>query len=189
MIIMIDNYDSFTYNLVQYLEILGQSVHVYRNDAITIQEIEQLNPKAIVISPGPGNPDQAGICLEIVNLCKHKNIPLLGICLGHQCIGQAFGAKIIQAKVPMHGKMSDVSHDSSLFFSDIPSPLPVARYHSLVIDPDTVPDSLQINAYSEDQQIMAVSYKDGPIYGIQFHPESFATHHGMKILGNFLELN
>lgn len=184
MIVLIDNYDSFTYNLVQYLGALEQELHVVRNDASSADEILDLKPKGIIISPGPSDPDHAGICLEMVQKCVDADMPLLGVCLGHQSIGQALGGKIVQTH-PMHGKTDNVNHNAKGLFADIPSPLTIARYHSLVIERESCPDNLEITAENDDGIIMAVQHKTKPIYGVQFHPESIATEHGEKILANF----
>ena len=187
MIIMIDNYDSFTYNLVQYLGDLGANCDVYRNDKITAQEVVDKKPAGIVISPGPSDPDHAGICLELVALAANENIPLFGVCLGHQCIGQAFGGDIIQT-TPMHGKTSSIFHHGISVFKGIDTPFEVTRYHSLIINPDTLPDELDITAQTDGGVIMGVAHREKPIHGVQFHPESIATDHGHDLLKNFLDL-
>ena len=184
MIVLIDNYDSFTYNLVQYFGDLGLEIAVHRNDKITPEEVVALKPQGIVISPGPSDPDHAGICLEMIGTAARENIPLLGVCLGHQCIGQAFGGKIVKVK-PVHGKTSDLVHIGRSVFKDIPSPLAVTRYHSLVIDPATCPSELEITAQTADGIIMGVRHESKPIHGVQFHPESIATEHGHAMLKNF----
>ena len=185
MILLIDNYDSFTYNLYQYIGTFDSDIRVVRNDGITIEEIKELSPSHIVLSPGPKSPREAGICLEVIRQFAGQ-IPLLGICLGHQCIGEAFGAVIAHAKKICHGKKSSVAHDGSGIFSGIPSPLYVARYHSLAILKDTVPDCLEVLAQTEDGEIMAVRHKDFPVVGLQFHPESVYTEHGKRMIENFL---
>jgi anthranilate synthase/phosphoribosyltransferase len=185
MILLIDNYDSFTYNLAQYLQELGREVAVYRNDALGFDTIERLKPEAIVISPGPGDPDQAGMSLEIIRELGGK-VPILGVCLGLQCIGQAYGGKIVRAKRLMHGKTSQVRHDGRTIFSGLESPLEVGRYHSLVIDPATVPACLEVSATSEEGEIMAVRHRKFRVEGVQFHPESVLTPSGRRILYNFL---
>ena len=185
MILLIDNYDSFTYNLYQYMGIFEKDIKVVRNDKITIQEIEQLNPNRIVLSPGPKSPKEAGICMDVVKHFYTKK-PILGICLGHQSIGAAFGAKIIHAKELMHGKQSLIEHDGKSVFEGIPSPVHVARYHSLAVDEKTLPDVFEILARTEDGEIMAMQHKEYPLIGIQFHPESILTEMGMRILENFL---
>jgi anthranilate synthase/aminodeoxychorismate synthase-like glutamine amidotransferase len=185
MVLMIDNYDSFTYNLVQYLGELGADVVVRRNDEITIEEIECMAPAGIVISPGPCDPDKAGISLEVV---KHFAgvIPLLGVCLGHQCIGQAFGGRIVRAKHLMHGKTSKITHDGQGVFAELEQGFAATRYHSLVIDRATLPACLVVTARSEDDEIMGVRHETLPVEGVQFHPESILTQPGKKLLHNFL---
>ncbi len=186
MLLMIDNYDSFTYNLVQYFAELGADVVVHRNDGITLEEIEKLNPAQIVISPGPCTPNEAGISVPAIRHFSGK-IPLLGVCLGHQSIGQAFGGKIIHAKQLMHGKTSPIFHHSSSVFTGLPSPFTATRYHSLVIERETLPDCLEMTAWTEDGEIMGVRHKTMPVHGVQFHPESILTEHGHAMLKNFLE--
>ena len=188
MFLLIDNYDSFTYNLSHFLGEVGADVRVYRNDAITVSEIAAMAPEGIVISPGPCDPDKAGICLELVDQLQGK-FPIFGVCLGHQCIGQAFGANIVRAPAPMHGKMSDIDHKGAAVFAGVPSPFEATRYHSLTIAPDSVPDCLDVTAKSEDGVIQGVSHKTLPIHGVQFHPESIASEHGHRILQNFVELS
>jgi anthranilate synthase/aminodeoxychorismate synthase-like glutamine amidotransferase len=188
MFILIDNYDSFTWNLVQYFGELGEKVDVYRNDKISADEIIEMSPRAIIISPGPGEPDKAGICLDLVGKAEENNIPLLGVCLGHQTIGQFFGGKIVRASKPMHGKISEVSHNNQGIFKHIPSPINVTRYHSLVIDRDSINDDISVIAETEDGAVMAVEHSNKKIFGIQFHPESIATEHGIDMLKNFVEL-
>lgn len=188
MILMIDNYDSFTYNIVQYLYDLGEDVLVKRNDEITIEEIESMDDiDAIVISPGPCSPNEAGISVDVIKTFKGR-YPILGVCLGHQSIGQAFGAKIVKAKCLMHGKTSNIYHDGKGIFQGIPSPFRAVRYHSLVIDESTLPVDIQITARSDDGEIMGIEHKKYPIWGVQFHPESILTEHGKKLLENFLKL-
>ena len=187
MIVLIDNYDSFTYNLVQYLGDLGLETKVFRNDQISAQDAINLTPKALMISPGPSNPDNAGICLELVDKAAQNKTPLIGVCLGHQTIGQAFGGKIIKT-TPLHGKMSPIIHKNKSVFVDLPSPLEVTRYHSLVIDRNTFPSELEITAETEDGIIMGIMHKTLPIHGVQFHPESIDTEHGHTLLRNFLDL-
>ncbi len=188
MILMIDNYDSFTYNIVQYFYELGQEVVVKRNDEITIEDIENMNNiDAIVISPGPCTPNEAGISVDVIK--KFKGVyPILGVCLGHQSIGQAFGAKIVKAKCLMHGKTSKIYHNEKGLFEGIPNPFNAVRYHSLVIDESTLPQDIEITARSDDGEIMAIEHKKYPIWGVQFHPESILTEYGMKILENFIHL-
>ena len=188
-ILMIDNYDSFTYNIVQYFYELGADVIVKRNDEITIEDIKKINSiDAIVISPGPCTPNEAGISVNVIR--EFKGIyPILGVCLGHQSIGAAFGAKIIKAKCLMHGKTSDIYHTGKGLFKDIPSPFKAVRYHSLVIDKETLPEDIEITAWTkEDNEIMAIEHKKYPIWGVQFHPESILTEYGKKLLKNFMEL-
>ena len=185
MLLMIDNYDSFTYNLVQYLGELGEEVKVFRNDEITPQEVAQLKPERIVISPGPCTPSKAGISIPLIERYNDQ-IPLLGVCLGHQSIGQAFGGKIVHAAQPMHGKTSFIFHDGAGVFRGLPNPFTAIRYHSLVIERETLPDCLEITAWTEDGEIMGVRHKALPIEGVQFHPESILTEHGHTLLGNFL---
>lgn len=187
MLLMIDNYDSFTYNLVQYFGELGEDVIVFRNDRITIPEIEKINPQRIVISPGPCTPKEAGISIEVIKYFKGK-LPILGVCLGHQAIGAAFGGRIIRAKNLMHGKTSVIFHDGKTIFEGIPSPFEATRYHSLVIERETLPEELIITAWTEDGEIMGVRHRRYTIEGVQFHPESILTRHGHDILRNFLKL-
>lgn len=187
MILMIDNYDSFTYNLVQYLGELGADLKVFRNDKITIDKIEKLNPQAIVISPGPGRPEDAGISCDIVRCLKGK-MPILGVCLGHQVIGYVFGGKIVRAKKLMHGKTSLIYHTAKDIFQGLPSPIEATRYHSLVVAPETLPKELELLAWTKDKEIMGLKHKSFPIYGVQFHPESIMTKHGKQLLKNFLEI-
>ena len=192
MILMIDNYDSFTYNLVQYIGELDYKVVVARNDAITVEKIKHLKPSKIIISPGPCSPDQAGISLDIVNYF-HQTIPILGVCLGHQTIAQAFGTKIVHARNVMHGKTSLIHHKQKGLFKNIPSPYTVMRYHSLVAQEESLADCFELTAWTEDEngakdEIMGISHKDLPILGVQFHPESISTEFGYDLLGNFLKL-
>jgi len=188
MILMIDNYDSFTYNLVQYFGELKQKVEVYRNDALTIAQIRKMNPDKIVISPGPGRPEDAGISIDIIKQLGPK-IPILGVCLGHQGIGYAFDGKVINAKRLMHGKTSMIKHNGQGIFKGLPNPFEATRYHSLVIDVKHVPECLIVTATTtDDGEIMGVQHKTYPIYGVQFHPESILTKQGMSILRNFLRL-
>jgi len=188
MILMIDNYDSFTYNLVQYFGVLKADVKVYRNDALSVEDIRKMKPKKIVISPGPGRPEDAGISVDIIKELG-PNIPLLGVCLGHQGIGYAFGGKVINAKRLMHGKTSMIKHDGKGIFKGLPDPFEATRYHSLVIDSKHVPDCLIVTAKTtDDGEIMGVQHKTYPVFGVQFHPESILTRQGINILRNFLEL-
>ena len=187
MILMIDNYDSFTYNLVQYLYELGQRVSVYRNDKISVERIRKLKPKKIVISPGPKRPEDAGISNEVIRELSGK-IPILGVCLGHQCIGYVFGGKVSRAKKIMHGKVSEIYHNSRGLFKGIENPFTATRYHSLLIQQKPFPSALQITAWTKDREIMGVQHKSHPTYGVQFHPESILTKAGKNILKNFLKL-
>jgi anthranilate synthase component 2 len=188
MILMIDNYDSFTYNLVQYFGELDAKVEVYRNDAITLEGIAKLEPSRIVISPGPSSPDHAGISVDVIRAFAGK-VPLLGVCLGHQAIGHAFGGRIIRAGKLMHGKTSRIRHDGKDVFKGMSNPFDATRYHSLVIEEKTIPECLEITARSEDDnEIMGVRHKTLPVWGVQFHPESILTKEGKKILANFLSL-
>lgn len=186
MIVLIDNYDSFTYNVVQYFGELGQDIRVFRNDAITLEEIEQLAPDHLVISPGPCTPNEAGISLEAIRYFAGR-IPILGICLGHQAIGQVFGGKVVRAKTLMHGKVSLLTHDGSGMFSGIEQQTPVTRYHSLVVERESFPDILTMTAEA-DGEVMALRHKEWPIVGVQFHPEAILTRDGKQMLKNFLEL-
>ncbi len=188
MITLIDNYDSFTYNLVQYLGDLKADVRVYRNDEKSAQDVINERPSGILISPGPSNPDNAGICLELIKLAADNNIPLFGVCLGHQSIAQAFGGKVIRSDKPMHGKVSEITHSETDMFKGLPSPYIVTRYHSLIAEKDSLPDCLEVTAETDDGIIMAVSHKEKPIHGVQFHPESIATEHGHALLENFVEM-
>lgn len=186
MILLIDNYDSFTYNLLHYLGELGAEVKVVRNDAMTVEEIHAAKPQGIVISPGPGTPDDAGVCLELIAKTQ-GSIPIFGVCLGHQAIGQAFGGKVTRAPVPMHGKTSNIIHQNKGVFAGLPSPFTATRYHSLIVDRTTLPVSLEVTAESEDGLIMGLMHRQFPIHGVQFHPESIASQHGHKLLENFLK--
>ncbi|MBN1870304.1 MAG: aminodeoxychorismate/anthranilate synthase component II [Candidatus Omnitrophica bacterium] len=185
MILMIDNYDSFTYNLVQYFGEMGADLKVYRNDELTVQEIKRMPVKHIVISPGPGRPEGAGISVALIRAFAGK-IPILGVCLGHQCIGYAYGGKIIRAKRLMHGKTSMIHHDGKGIFKDVENPFEATRYHSLVIEKKTMPECLEVTATADDGEVMAVRHKNYPMWGVQFHPESILTMEGKKILKNFL---
>ncbi len=185
MILLIDNYDSFTYNLYQYIGIFDDQIKVVRNDKITIPEIEAMNPDRILLSPGPKSPKEAGICIELVR-CFTGEKPILGICLGHQCIGEALGGTVSYAKKLFHGKQSLISHDQSSVFTGIGSPIKVARYHSLAVQKETLPDCLRILAETEDGEIMAIRHKKYPVAGLQFHPESIYTEHGKRIIENFV---
>lgn len=189
MLLLIDNYDSFTWNLVHYLGEMGAHVEVRRNDALDPEAALALKPEAIVLSPGPCDPDKAGICLPLIAAAAENRIPLLGVCLGHQAIGQAFGGKVVRAPEPMHGKVSEVKHGGSGLFQGLPSPFKATRYHSLIVDRDTLPACLEVTAELPDGMIMALQHRDLPIHGVQFHPESIASEHGHKLLGNFLRLS
>lgn len=186
MIAVIDNYDSFTYNLVQYLGELGAELKVLRNDQFSLEELEQLSPEGIVISPGPGNPDDAGLSLAVIERFAGR-VPILGVCLGHQCIGQVFGGKIVRAPQPLHGKVSSINHDELGLYQDVPNPFTATRYHSLTIDPESVPEVLEVTSRSDDGVIMGVRHRLLAVEGVQFHPESILTSAGLTLLGNFLK--
>jgi anthranilate synthase component 2 len=186
MLLMIDNYDSFTYNLVQYLGELGEDVQVYRNDEIDLARVAELKPDHIVVSPGPCTPNEAGISVPLIHEFAGK-IPILGVCLGHQSIGQAFGGRIVHAKQLMHGKTSQIHHKNVGVFRDLPNPYTATRYHSLVIERESLPDCLEITAWTDDDEIMGVRHKTLPIEGVQFHPESILTEYGHELLQNFLK--
>ena len=185
MILIIDNYDSFTYNLVQYLGELGAEIHVVRNDEVTLEEIRELNPERIVISPGPGDPDDGGVSNEVIREFG-PTIPVLGVCLGHQCIGHVFGGVVTGAPRLMHGKTSPVYHNGSGVFNGVPSPFNATRYHSLIVE-EPLPDCLQVIAFTSEGEVMGLRHKDFPVVGVQFHPESILTEHGKRILANFLD--
>ena len=187
MLLLIDNYDSFTWNLVHYLAELGAEVEVLRNDEISAGQALSMRPEAIVLSPGPCDPDKAGICLDIIRDAAGR-VPILGVCLGHQAIGQAYGGRITRAPVPMHGKLSRIHHTAEGVFRGIANDFEATRYHSLTIDPGSVPDSLKITATTHDGVIMGVMHASHPVHGVQFHPESIASEHGHALLGNFLEI-
>lgn len=187
MILVIDNYDSFTYNLVHYLNELGAETRVYRNDAITTEQALALKPQAVLLSPGPCTPDEAGICLDLLARAP-RDLPILGVCLGHQAMGQAEGGKVIRAKTLMHGKTDSIRHNGAGLFKDIPSPFTATRYHSLAIDRSSLPNTLEVTAWTDDGEIMGVQHRDRPMYGVQFHPESIATQYGHEMLANFLDL-
>ena len=186
MLLMIDNYDSFTYNLVQYLGELGEDVRVFRNDETTLDEVALLAPRAVVISPGPCTPKEAGISVPLIKRFA-GDVPILGVCLGHQAIGQAFGGRIVHAQRVMHGKTSPIHHEGQGVFAGLPNPLTATRYHSLVIERDSLPDCLEITAWTDDGEIMGVRHREKPVEGVQFHPESILTEHGHALLRNFLE--
>jgi len=187
MILIIDNYDSFTYNLVHYVEELGAQTQVHRNDALSVEAILAQNADGIILSPGPCDPDRAGICLELLRQAP-DDLPILGVCLGHQAIGQVFGGKVVPAKSIMHGKTSQIHHDGSGIFAGIPNGFAATRYHSLAVERESLPKCLHISALTEDGEIMGLSHKEKPIHGVQFHPESIASDHGHQILQNFLNL-
>jgi anthranilate synthase component 2 len=187
MILMIDNYDSFTYNIVQYFGELKAPMTVFRNDAIKVKDIEKMKPERIVISPGPGSPERAGISVELIRVFAGK-IPILGVCLGHQAIGYAFGGTIVGAKKIMHGKISSITHNDQDIFAGLSNPFTATRYHSLAIEETSMPDCLEATAWAEDHEIMGVRHKTMPVWGVQFHPESILTKQGMKIFENFLSL-
>ena len=191
MILLIDNYDSFTFNLVHFLGDLGARCEVWRNDAVTVEAAMAMRPEAIVLSPGPCTPNEAGICLDLIAAAAGK-IPLLGVCLGHQAIGQAFGAEVVRAPEPMHGKMSPVTHDNTDLFAGLPSPFQATRYHSLIVRRDTLPDALVETAQTTGKDggdiIMGLRHRVLPVFGVQFHPESIASEHGHALLGNFLAI-
>ena len=187
MILVVDNYDSFTYNLVHYLAELGAETRVVRNDDLTAAEAWALRPEAILLSPGPCAPDQAGICLPLIDSAP-LDMPILGVCLGHQAIGQAFGGEVVRALSLMHGKTSPIEHGGASVFKGLPSPFTATRYHSLAVERETLPDVLEVTAWTADGQIMGLAHRTRPIHGVQFHPESIATEHGHDLLANFLDL-
>ncbi|SNT71665.1 anthranilate synthase component II [Paracoccus seriniphilus] len=186
MILLIDNYDSFTWNLVHYLGEAGAEVTVRRNDALSVEEALAMKPDGIVISPGPCDPAQAGICLDLIRAAAERRIPLLGVCLGHQSIGEAFGGKVVRANRILHGKVDDISHDGTGVFAGLPSPLKATRYHSLTVEPESLPDCLRVTATSDDGTIMGLIHRELPIEGVQFHPESIASEHGHDMIRTFL---
>ena len=187
MILVIDNYDSFTYNLVHYLNELGAETVVHRNDALTVQEALGLHPEAVLLSPGPCAPDQAGICLPLLRGAP-EDLAILGVCLGHQAIGQAYGGDVVRAKSIMHGKTSQIHHADKGLFKGLPNPFTATRYHSLAVDRATLPDDLEVTAWTEDGEIMGFQHRTRPVFGVQFHPESIATEGGHQLLDNFLDL-
>ena len=188
MLLLIDNYDSFTYNLVHYVAELGADVKVVRNDELTVQDAMGLRPDQILLSPGPCDPDRAGICLPLVLAAAETQTPLLGVCLGHQAIGQAFGGEITRCHEIVHGKMGTMHHNGTSVFKGLPSPFEATRYHSLIVEKETLPDVLEVTAWLEDGTIMGVQHKELPIHGVQFHPESIASEHGHALLKNFLDM-
>jgi len=187
MLLLIDNYDSFTYNLVHYFGELGADVVVHRNDALNVQEAMALKPSAIVLSPGPGTPEQSGICLALTEAAAETKTPLLGVCLGHQTIGQVFGGKVVRCHEIVHGKMGAMHHGGKGVFAGLPSPFEATRYHSLIVERESLPDSLEVTAWLEDGTIMGLKHRELPIEGVQFHPESIASEHGHRMLRTFLE--
>ena len=187
MILVIDNYDSFTYNLVQYLGELGERLKVFRNDKISLEKIKKLKPSRIVISPGPGSPQDAGISKEVIREFSAR-LPILGVCLGHQCIGEVYGGKIIHARTLMHGKTSLIYHDAKAIFKGLPNPFEATRYHSLIVEKKTLPDCLKITAWTKEKDIMGLAHKKHPLFGVQFHPESILTSCGKDLLRNFLKV-
>ena len=188
MLLLIDNYDSFTYNLVHYIGELGADVVVRRNDALSVEEALAMKPEAILLSPGPCDPAQAGICIPLTIAAAEAKIPLMGVCLGHQTIGEAFGGKVVRCHEIVHGKMGTMHHEGKGVFKDLPNPFEATRYHSLVVERDSLPDCLEVTAWLEDGTIMGLQHRTLPIQGVQFHPESIASQHGHKLLNNFLEL-
>ena len=187
MILVIDNYDSFTYNLVHYLAELGAEMEIRRNDTLSVDEALALKPRALLLSPGPCTPNEAGICLDLIAAAP-VDLPILGVCLGHQAIGQAFGGQVVRARALMHGKTSLVTHTGTGLFEGLPNPFTAARYHSLAVRPESLPDDLVATAWTEDGEIMGLAHRTRPIHGVQFHPESYATEHGHRLLSNFLRL-
>ncbi|MEM5543616.1 aminodeoxychorismate/anthranilate synthase component II [Sulfitobacter sp. AS92] len=186
MLLLIDNYDSFTYNLVHYLGSLGADVQVHRNDALSVDEAMSMNPAGILLSPGPCDPDQAGICLELTHAAAEARVPLLGVCLGHQTLGQAFGGKVVRADDIVHGKLGQMQHEGHGVFAGLPSPFGATRYHSLVVERASLPDCLEVTASLEDGTIMGLQHRELPLHGVQFHPESIRSEHGHALLQNFL---
>ena len=187
MILVIDNYDSFTYTLVHYLAELGAEMEIRRNDTLSVDEALALKPRALLLSPGPCTPNEAGICLDLIAAAP-VDLPILGVCLGHQAIGQAFGGQVVRAQALMHGKTSLVTHTGTGLFEGLPNPFTAARYHSLAVRPESLPDTLVATAWTEDGEIMGLAHRSRPIHGVQFHPESYATEHGHRLLSNFLRL-
>jgi anthranilate synthase/aminodeoxychorismate synthase-like glutamine amidotransferase len=188
MILLIDNYDSFTFNLVQFLGDLGAACEVWRNDAVSVEQVLAQAPEAIVLSPGPCTPNEAGICLDLIAAAAAGRVPILGVCLGHQAIGQAFGGRVIRAPSPMHGKVSAIQHGHSDIFAGLPSPFAATRYHSLIVERETLPEALVPTAFTDDGLIMGLRHRSLPVFGVQFHPESIASEHGHAILANFLAI-
>ena len=188
MILVVDNYDSFTFNLVQYLQQLGAEVEVVRNDALTVSEALEKKPQAVLLSPGPCTPNEAGICLELIGAAAETGLPVLGVCLGHQALGQAFQGRVVRAPSLMHGKTSPITHAGRSVFAGLPSPFTATRYHSLIVDRASLPPVLEITATSDDGLIMGLAHRELPLHGVQFHPESIATEHGHRLLANFLDI-
>ncbi len=188
MFLLLDNYDSFTYNLWHYLTELGAQVEVRRNDVLTVEEALAMGPQGVILSPGPCDPDRAGICLPMITAAAERRLPLLGVCLGHQSIGQSFGGKVVRAPQPIHGKVAEISHGGKGLFAGLPSPFKATRYHSLVVERSSLPDCLEVTAET-DGLIMGLQHRSLPIHGVQFHPESIASEHGHKMLKNFLDLS
>jgi len=188
MFLLIDNYDSFTYNLLHFMGELGAEVEVRRNDVLSVDDAMAFGAEGIVISPGPCDPDKAGICLDLVAKAAERRVPVLGVCLGHQTIGQAFGAKVVRSPKPMHGKISSITHDGSGVFAGLDSPFQATRYHSLTLDPGSIPQTLKVTAESDDGVIQGLVHQDLPLHGVQFHPESIASEHGHRLLQNFIDL-
>jgi anthranilate synthase component 2 len=188
MILVIDNYDSFTFNLVHYLEEMGAETHVVRNDALSVEQAMAMQPRALLLSPGPCTPNEAGICLGLIAAAAAARLPLLGVCLGHQALGQALGGRVIRAPAVMHGKTSAISHSGTGVFAGLPNPFLATRYHSLIVEAESLPASLIVNAISPEGLIMGMHHAELPLHGVQFHPESIATEHGHALLGNFLSL-
>ena len=188
MILVIDNYDSFTFNLVHYLEELGPKVEVVRNDRLSVTDALAMEPQAVLLSPGPCTPNEAGICLDLIDAAATRGLPLFGVCLGHQALGQAFQGRVVRAKEQMHGKTSPIYHNGHSVFAGLPSPFTATRYHSLIVDRDSLPPVLEITAETADGTIMGLAHRDLPLHGVQFHPESIATEHGHRLLANFLDI-
>lgn len=187
MLVLLDNYDSFTYNLLHYIEQEGEKVTIFRNDEVTPEEVLKLNPSGIVISPGPCDPVRAGISMKLIGKAAGK-VPVLGVCLGHQAIGEVFGGKVVRAAVPMHGKISSITHNGEGIFKGIPSPFNATRYHSLIVEKESLPKTLKATAFTDDGVIMGLSHKDYPVYGVQFHPESIASEQGHEMIRNFIDI-
>jgi anthranilate synthase/aminodeoxychorismate synthase-like glutamine amidotransferase len=188
MILLIDNYDSFTFNLVHFLGELGAEVAVWRNDALSVEQALEMNPRAIVLSPGPCTPNEAGICLDLIGAASRKGVPLFGVCLGHQAIGQAFGGIVVRAPQPVHGKVHDIHHGATDVFAGLPTPFRATRYHSLVVRRDDLPEQLSVTAETADGLVMGLAHRDLPVWGVQFHPESIASTHGHDMLANVMRM-